>query len=151
VRITISRPFLSSISNLPRGKFTSSKGKDNGPIEVVVQDLNGCRLDPSSGFLRYGNEYWWIWFANHVTFFTLPLEFVSLQDGLSAPCIDVNRHDKPAHPSHLKFHRNDNVPTYFSSTTRVGLQSSSVLNLVVGEGEVAVINNDSERGSIKCR
>jgi hypothetical protein len=49
--------------------------------------------------------------------------------------------------SHLKDHRNDIVPVYFNSTIEVGLQSSTVLTLVVADGAVAMASNDSEVGS----
>jgi hypothetical protein len=52
-----------------------------------------------------------------------------------------------AHSSHLKLHLKVIVPVYLSSTTVVGLQSSSVLTLLVALGADAVIRSDSARGS----
>jgi hypothetical protein len=49
--------------------------------------------------------------------------------------------------SHLKDHLKEIVPEYLSSTTLVGLQSSSVLCLDVAFGAVAVTRSDSDSGS----
>lgn len=65
----------------------------------------------------------------------------------SSELYSVNRSRLNTHSSHLNAHRNDSVPVYFNSTTKVGLHNSNVLNLLVAAGAVAVMSKDSDMGS----
>lgn len=79
----------------------------DSPVEIIVKDLDGSRLDLSRRLLRYCDNDRWIRLSNHVARLALPLKVVPMEHD----CIDIRPHSKPSNPldthsSHVKVHLN---------------------------------------------
>lgn len=59
------------------------------PIQVVVEDLDGCGLEAAGWLLRYGDQHGWVGFAEHEAFFALPFKLVSSWGGRSEDGISI--------------------------------------------------------------
>lgn len=85
VKMTISRPFRSSMSNLAaytrhqhqRHTRRRRSGWAHAPMEVVIQDLDRRRSDPSRGFFCHRDQHGWVRFSDDEAFFAFPLKLVA--------------------------------------------------------------------------
>ena len=87
VRMTISKPLRSSMSNLMsrwrRKRLGIDLSKDRyAPIEIVVQDLDSGCLQPPCWLFRDGNDNRWVWFSNNEALFSFPFEFIAISPDL---------------------------------------------------------------------
>lgn len=56
--------------------------QEDAPVEVVIQNLNRRRPNPSRGLLGHRNEHGWVRFSNDEAFLAFPFEFVSRGRGV---------------------------------------------------------------------
>lgn len=67
---------LKAILIEPPHPLRAEKGNDV-PIEIIIQDLDRCRSDPSRWLFGHRDEYGWVRLSNDEAFFAFPLEFMA--------------------------------------------------------------------------